>query len=646
MLLKVVAVIVYLSYLLVPGLVISYLLNWRRNRFLFAYSFGVSVVVLWQVPFRLWGGEIVHWYVLVHVSYLIMLVSTLVIRQIRPVQSRQLPKSRITYSTYGLVGIVVSFVVYHLTVGPYTEIPSDFWSRLGHVTDQLVVLESRYFQAVSSMRLLFDDTAYIPFLHAAVSHELGVLPLNLVSSATLVTSIFFLVATYWFTLRLVAKIRISTQQKVIIACLAVVLTLITSGVATFSYVRYYAYFPHILNATLMLAVVTFYLDYLEQATAKVISLASVAILVFVMAVINEQEALMVMVLLVAISIWKWVKSQRKFRNHTAFESNKLSTMGFLSLIMSIGALSVGFFMSTPGPWGEPHLINLGDVLPVLDGWLVANPKLRFWDTIGFMGAVIYAWYLLRLNLFRGLDYINIAMVSPVFLLFNPLFVLWFIHVASWDPLWRMAYLVPLPIVAAYLLVQSFNFRKLSRRSLVGKALDISFVILLAVCLIPFQSGFVKSVKARLPSLLSIDQSNGSLLWSDLIKYFDNFEGKQVFVTDSATNYVLSTALKHRGLPRPKERWQTGRNFFEGDYKDKLLYYGMDDKLLVINQRDGAASLNGKLSGHWPVDILKVSKTYPTDLVDFVDSRSLDFELMWKNDGIRVYRILRNPAHYD
>ena len=298
MLLKVVAVIVYLSYLLVPGLVISYLLNWRRNRFLFAYSFSISVVVLWQVPFRLWGGEIVHWYVLVHVSYLIMLVSALVVRQIRPVQSRQLPKSRITYSTYGVVGIVVSFVVYHLTVGPYTEIPSDFWSRLGHVTDQLVVLESRHFGAASSMSQVFDDTAYVPFLHATVSHELGVLPLNLVSSATLVTSIVFLVATYWFTLRLVAKIRINTQQKVIIACLAVVLTLVTFGVATFSYVRYYAYFPHILNATLMLAVVTFYLDYLEQVTAKFISLASVAILVFVMAVINEQEALMVMLLLV------------------------------------------------------------------------------------------------------------------------------------------------------------------------------------------------------------------------------------------------------------------------------------------------------------------------------------------------------------
>ena len=177
-------------------------------------------------------------------------------------------------------------------------------------------------------------------------------------------------------------------------------------------------------------------------------------------------------------------------------------------------------------------------------------------------------------------------------------------------------------------------------------LDCSFTALLALCLLTFQTGLIDNRNSRLPSLVSIDQSNGSLLWADLVEYIESLEGNQVFVTDSATNYVLSTALKHQGLPRPKERWQHDYNFFEGDYKDKLLYWGMDDKLLVVNNRDGALSANGELSGHWPADILKVSKTYPPDLLDFIDNRPLDFRLMWQNDGIRIYRILRNPAHYD
>ena len=33
-------------------------------------------------------------------------------------------------------------------------------------------------------------------------------------------------------------------------------------------------------------------------------------------------------------------------------------------------------------------------------------------------------------------------------------------------------------------------------------------------------------------------------------------------------------------------------------------------------------------------------------LDFVDRRSQDFRLIWENNGIFIYRILRNPIHYD
>ena len=354
---------------------------------------------------------------------------------------------------------------------------------------------------------------------------------------------------------------------------------------------------------------------------------------------------MALVLLAGIAIWKLVREFPRGRDVMVLGIGRIKTGGWVVLFLGIGALFTGFLVGTRGPWGEPHLVNLGQQLWFLDGWLIANPKLRFWDTLGLFGVVVYVWYVLRWQWFRGLDYINVAMASPVFTLFNPLFVLWFLYVASWDPLWRLAYLMPLPIVAAYLVVRSLEFRPV-RRSIGGIVLDCSFTALLALCLLTFQTGLIDNRNSRLPSLVSIDQSNGSLLWADLVEYIESLEGNQVFVTDSATNYVLSTALKHQGLPRPKERWQHGYNFFEGDYKDKLLYWGMDDKLLVVNNRDGALSANGELSGHWPADILKVSKTYPPDLLDFIDDRPLDFRLMWQNDGIRIYRILRNPAHYD
>jgi len=646
MLLHVAGAIVYVIYLLAPGLIVCYLLNFRRNRFFFAYGFGITVLVLSQIPFRLWGGQVIHWYLLVHAIYLIVLIGALAVRKKAGRPKRRSSNQRIRSSTVGLIGIVGGFITYHLLVGPYTEIPSDFWARLGDVTEQLVLIKSGRIASSSNISQLLDDTAYIPFLHAAVSRQFSVLPLYLVNSATLITSLLFLVATYWFTLWLVASLRINARRKVAIAFLAVAMTLITFGVATFSYVRYYAYFPHIVNAVLMLAAIVFYLDYLERGHSKFINVITVAVLVFVMAVINQQEALMVMIVLAAISVWKWLKSLRKCQCMTKLETSRSKLMGCLMLGVSIAVLSLGFIVGKPGSGGAPHLVNLGEVIPFLDGWLVANPTLRVWDTIGFMGVVVYVWYFLRRRWFKGLDYINVAMISPVFLLFNPLFVLWFLYVASWDPLWRMAYLVPLPIVSAILVVRLFDLRSAGHTSFRGMAIDMPFIALLVLSLLPFQVPFINNDNSRLPSLASVHQSNGALLWNDLIRYFEGLEGNQDFVTDSVTNYVLSTTFTHNGLPRPKESWQRGRNFFEGNYQDKLLYYGMDDKLLVINNKDGALSVNGKLSGHWPSDILKVSKTYPPDLIEFLDSRPLDYRLMWQNDGIRVYRILRDPAHYD
>ena len=74
-------------------------------------------------------------------------------------------------------------------------------------------------------------------------------------------------------------------------------------------------------------------------------------------------------------------------------------------------------------------------------------------------------------------------------------------------------------------------------------------------------------------------------------------------------------------------------------------YGVDGKLLIVNLRDGDHSETGRVSGHWPEDILSVSNLYPDDLRLFLSSRPADFDLIWEKDRIWVYKILRDPAHY-
>ena len=45
-----------------------------------------------------------------------------------------------------------------------------------------------------------------------------------------------------------------------------------------------------------------------------------------------------------------------------------------------------------------------------------------------------------------------------------------------------------------------------------------------------------------------------------------------------------------------------------------------------------------LFGHWEEDILKVSRYYLNEFVDFVDDNPDMFKLKWTADGISVYEV--------
>ena len=214
---QVVGVVVYSVYLLVPGLLVCNYFGWRRNKFILAYGISLSILVLSQIPFRMWSGEVMDWYLLVHGIYLLIIFVGIGARIVRVnLESKRITRS-LRLPIFGVTGVIVSFTIYHLYVGPYTEIPSDFWTRLGHVTEQLVVIKLGQFVGDVGLRQIVNDSVYIPFLHALVSHHIGVLPLKAVPAATLTASLLFLIATYWFTLRLLERVRINARQKVAIA---------------------------------------------------------------------------------------------------------------------------------------------------------------------------------------------------------------------------------------------------------------------------------------------------------------------------------------------------------------------------------------------------------------------------------------------
>jgi hypothetical protein len=585
------------------------------------------------------GGTVLQWFLLLVIFFGLLLALGAALRQ------RETNPCKIKRGSTGLGGsrslgallIVGLFAVYHLVAGAYTEIPSDFWSRLGDVTDQWLLIELGRFSAVEGVSKLIDDRVYVPFIHGVVAYSAGLMPLDLVTPATLVTTLLFLLAVYYFALRIQLRLRISEKEKINIAIATTALTVLVFGVASFSYVRYYAYFPHILNMTLLLTVMSIFLDFLEERDGKTWSLALCAIFILVMGIVNTQEALFAMVLMTTTVVWQ-VGRKCAWQGGSAKQyALPIGLFGLALIFVTAIVISLGFEEKLEAYTSNPHLFDLGEIIPGLEGVLIANPELRFWDALGWFGVTVYIWFVFRWRWFKDQDYVCGAMLSPLLTLFNPLFVIWFLQVASWDPLWRLAFLIPIPYVAATLLIRSAG--RVVERSWSASIIGTRVIFIVLVILIfPVQWGSFSNDNSRVPSLFSVDNKNGAGLWVDVIQYLNNNYEAGTFITDNVTNYVLHTATRHQGNSHPKMRWQKNESPFAGDYADRLTYYKRDGELVVVNHRDGELSVNGRVSGHWRENILKVSALYPPKLLDYLSSNPDEFELIWEKDNIFVFRI--------
>ena len=147
------------------------------------------------------------------------------------------------------------------------------------------------------------------------------------------------------------------------------------------------------------------------------------------------------------------------------------------------------------------IVDASILLPFTRELPITNPGLRFWNVLAPFGVVVYLWYLSQRRWFAGIDYINVGMASPLLTLFNPIFVIWFLHLMTADVLWRMSYLMPLSLVAACLIVYSFSYAyKASNR---WKLLQPTLMTLILLgSLLPFDFRYVYNPHSRLPSLYS------------------------------------------------------------------------------------------------------------------------------------------------
>ena len=62
-------------------------------------------------------------------------------------------------------------------------------------------------------------------------------------------------------------------------------------------------------------------------------------------------------------------------------------------------------------------------------------------------------------------------------------------------------------------------------------------------------------------------------------------------------------------------------------------------LIIVNRRDGAPSITGKIAKHWPEDVLpKVSRNYSLEARYYLESHPEMFRKIWSRDRIAVYAV--------
>jgi hypothetical protein len=639
---QVVAVFIYAIYLFLPGYLVLSSARIFRNRFLLSYGISISILVVTLLPFTLFGGNIYLWVGFLHVfiAFLIFIANLFFKKRAlqKHVNRDVLNLESNWWPLFGFLGLLGSFSLYHLAVGPYTEIPSDFWKHLSRVGIELHSVAEGFsanWDKETVLSLSIASPVYI--IHATVAHFLSASPLDLTLSATLVTGSIFLGSVYWFSFKILSSFELGVRRSVAGAILASLLTLISFGTASFSYVRYYAYFPTIFAFPLIYASTAIFLDYLDRPENRVWQLMTLAPLFLVVTCfIHLQEALLTFIMLTGIACIRYMRSLLPVTNlpQSLLKRAKVTAFFFTAVVVVI--IMTCIVRDNFYAWEHtPHVIDAGIFLSFLKGFPMDNPSYRLWDTLGFFGIIVYAWYILRWKTLWKSDFLTAGMLLPLFTNLNPFYAVIFLNFGNPSGLWRTAYLIPLSLVAAALLMLTLSGS--SRTKLYWNRLSgFVIAIFLVTSLLPLHFRGEYNRTSKIPSLIGGESKSGAKLWKDLIvsieEIQDNYFIRRI-VTDEVTKFALYAAT------RGQIYWWTQHEYFpkyKDNYKTDFLSSDFNYSLLVINKRNGYQTNNARYSNHWPADILDIARHYPKDIDQFVTRNPKYFELLWSSGDIKIY----------
>jgi hypothetical protein len=474
-----------------------------------------------------------------------------------------------------------------------------------------------------------------------------------ISPASYLNTLIFVLAFFSFSQVVFQKSIPDRRALALVGVISSIFCFLHFGVNIFSFVRYYAMAPVMLNLVLFFTMMAIAIWYFDKEKLSFKYLATAALVTVAAAYIHLQEVLFAAALMLVMSLYAFLYQNLGFiRGVSGDGRERISIYALLTdrinLAFIASFLAMLFFVfysysaRERNPAVEPKLISLGDFLPFANDFYILNPTYQFYYVITLWGLLVYLLFMLNWKQLRSNTYIVAGMVSPLFTIFNPVFTDLFLRYSLTEMYWRLSFIVPLYLVAGYVVVRMLTaVREKSARGLVA---SVTAVLMLLVLLFPIHTRYIDAPYSRMLTLGKLSEGSTPTHWQDLIGYLDSVKRRDSrIITDPVTGYMLSALTRHTSLRKKFHRFLAG--YIRLNYESYVnhpfdRYRG---HMLIINRRDGAISESGRVARHWPENILKVSNYYPAALIDYLAENPQRFELQWDSGDIQVYRIMGSPA---
>jgi len=617
--------VVYVCSLLLPGALAVYLARITRHRFLIAYAISVGVLTFSQVPARLGGGTILTWmYSYIFLLALVLLASTVSGRIFRENATEQ--ASTTTLNPWSVSKDVLpaffitlaAWVAFYTYIGPYTEIPSDFWQHAIAFKRELASIANGSIRgyavndvSLASIRKLLDRE-YVHSWYALSSYAFSVEDMSLWFGIQLASSTIFLASFFGFCFAQLPP-SWSTKKRALLCAIGTLVQLIWFGVGDWAFVRYYAVAPVIFALPLFFLGTLLFIDILKSKRYLITNALGIFFIAILCGLLHQQEAMYLATVTFVISVFAagqtiWPRQSPWPTQQTLFIRRLgVALLGLAVLASAYVLLNVSFKTIHPGV-----LSSLSSKMISIQ---VMNLDRNILQSIALPGALSYLLLILNWKTLRRYPYVIAAALIPPLVLLNPLALEIIMRVVYSAAVWRFVFLVPTALILLICLGESHTTGPSARRSVTLLVCGISMLLAL-----PVPHPYASHILNRAGSFQKLEV-NQSLSWLADVEDFLRGQPSQKICTDPVTSYVLRANTRHY-VPGYKFylKSRSGRDF--SAMPDQELSENTQDCLVIANLRDGPTSTTVKSLQHWPADVLKVSRYYPDKFSDTLEKLGL------------------------